>query len=82
MGMVEKTKIYKNLRPRPSIYNHHIIRINDRDVPQDRFNHSSLDRKSKLEQSVLKTVKNIKALIKGNRLESQVQLKKQKFIKI
>ena len=45
------------------VYNHHVIRINDRDVPQDRFNRSSLDRKSKIEWSTLKVIKNITALI-------------------
>ena len=65
-----------------SVYNHHVIRINDRDVPQDRFNRSSLDRKSKTEWSTLKVIKNLKALIKGNRLESWVWLRKQKFTKI
>jgi hypothetical protein len=67
---------------RSHIYNHHTVRINGRDVPQDRYNRSSLDRKSKIEWSALKVMKNIKALIKGNRLESWVWLKKQNYIKI
>ena len=41
------------------VYNHHVIRINDTLVSQDRFNHTSLDRKSKNDWSMLKTVKNI-----------------------